>query len=98
MTVPAGRAHADDMRRATGTVASRDGTTIAFDRGGTGPPLVLVDGALADRSSHAPLADALAPQLTVHTYDRRGRNDSGDTSPYAVQREVEDMADRKSVV
>jgi pimeloyl-ACP methyl ester carboxylesterase len=72
-------------------VTSSDGTTIAFDRSGTGPPVIVVGGALSDRSGGAPLAALLAPHLTVLTYDRRGRGDSGDTLPYAVEREVEDL-------
>jgi hypothetical protein len=72
-------------------VASKDGTTIAFDRSGDGPSLVLVGGALADRSAAAQLSAQLAPHLTVIAYDRRGRGDSGDTAPYAVEREVEDI-------
>jgi pimeloyl-ACP methyl ester carboxylesterase len=75
------------------TVASRDGTRIAFERAGEGPALVLVDGALCHRSfgPMAPLAELLAPDFTVYRYDRRGRGDSGDTAPYAVAREVEDL-------
>ncbi len=74
-------------------VISKDGTAIAFDRVGSGPPLILVDGALCYRGSGpmAPLAALLAPHFTVYTYDRRGRGDSGDTAPYAVEREVEDI-------
>ena len=70
---------------------SKDGTTIAFDRSGEGPPIVLVGGALADRSAATELAAHLAPSLTVIAFDRRGRGDSGDTAPYAVEREVEDI-------
>jgi pimeloyl-ACP methyl ester carboxylesterase len=73
------------------TVTSKDGTPIAFDRSGAGPPVILVGGALSDRSGAAPLAAALAPHFTVFAYDRRGRGDSGDTPPYAVEREVEDI-------
>ncbi len=75
-------------------VISKDGTAIAFDRSGRGRPLILVDGALC-RRSFGPmpnLAPLLAPHFTVYTYDRRGRNESGDTPPYAVAREVEDLA------
>jgi len=72
-------------------VLSRDGTTIAFDRSGEGPALILVGGALSDRSAGAQLAALLAPHFAVYTYDRRGRGDSGDTAPYAVLREVEDI-------
>ncbi|HZA89330.1 MAG TPA: alpha/beta hydrolase [Solirubrobacterales bacterium] len=74
-------------------VRSRDGTTIAFDRTGDGPPLIFVGGAFQQRSGQgmAQLAALLAPRLTVYNYDRRGRGDSGDTAPYAVEREVEDL-------
>lgn len=75
------------------TVRSADGTAIAFDQTGDGPPVILVSGALGTRGfdplSPAPL---LASQFTVISYDRRGRGDSGDTPPYAVEREVEDIA------
>jgi alpha-beta hydrolase superfamily lysophospholipase len=73
------------------TATSRDGTTIAFDRSGDGPPIVLVCGQSTDRSSNAPLAALLAEHFAVFNYDRRGRGDSGDTLPYAVEREVEDL-------
>jgi pimeloyl-ACP methyl ester carboxylesterase len=72
-------------------VRSRDGTTIGFDRSGEGPPIVLVGGAFNDRSTAAPLAAQLEPRFTVFTYDRRGRGGSGDTAPYAVDREIEDL-------
>ncbi|NDU75372.1 alpha/beta fold hydrolase [Actinomadura sp. DSM 109109] len=71
---------------------SKDGTRIAIDRTGRGPALVHVGGALNDRGSGAALAGLLAPRHTVLTYDRRGRGDSGDTPPYAVEREIEDLA------
>src|SRR4249920_2629422 len=76
------------------TVLSKDGTPIAFERTGQGPPLILVDGALCYRASgpSGPLAALLAPQFTVFTYDRRGRGDSGDTKPYAIDREIDDLA------
>jgi pimeloyl-ACP methyl ester carboxylesterase len=75
------------------TVTSRDGTTIAFDRSGAGPALILVDGALCSRTfgPMGGLAQQLAPRFTVYTYDRRGRGESGDTAPFAVEREVEDL-------
>lgn len=73
------------------TVISKDGTHIAFDRSGHGPALILVGGATATREAAASLAAALAPDFTVFAYDRRGRGDSGDTAPYAVEREVEDI-------
>jgi pimeloyl-ACP methyl ester carboxylesterase len=72
-------------------VTSSDGTTIAFDRLGEGPPVILVCGGSTDRMVNAPLAALLARRFTVFNYDRRGRGDSGDTPPYAVQREVEDL-------
>jgi pimeloyl-ACP methyl ester carboxylesterase len=72
-------------------VISADGTPIAFDRTGQGPAVILVASALADRSDAAKLAGLLAERFTVINYDRRGRGDSGDTSPYAVEREVEDL-------
>lgn len=76
------------------TTTSKDGTTIAFDRLGTGPAVIMVNGALGTRSHAAPnsLVDILSQQFTVIDYDRRGRGDSGDTSPYAVEREIEDIA------
>ena len=75
------------------TVRSADGTTIAYTRAGQGPPLILVDGALCSRSfgPMPKLADQLTPHFTVYTYDRRGRGESGDTGPYAADREVEDI-------
>ena len=73
------------------TVTSRDGTAIAFDRMGDGPPVVLVSGGSVDRMSNAPLAGVLARDFTVFNYDRRGRGPSGDTQPYAIQREIEDI-------
>ncbi len=82
---------ADDGRRAISTVRSSDGTSIAFDRVGQGPPLIVVGGALGTRSSEASLAALLGPHATVIAYDRRGRGDSEDTQPYAVEREVEDL-------
>jgi pimeloyl-ACP methyl ester carboxylesterase len=74
------------------TVSSPDGTAIAFDGTGNGPPLVLVVGAFCDRTTTRSLTKLLAPDFTVYEYDRRGRGASGDTAPYAVDREVEDLA------
>jgi len=74
------------------SVQSADGTTIAVDRSGHGPALILVVGAFCDRSSPASLAATLGSAFTVYSYDRRGRGDSGDRPPYAVEREVEDLA------
>jgi pimeloyl-ACP methyl ester carboxylesterase len=73
------------------SVASKDGTRIAYEQLGQGPALILVSPALADRSAGAPLAKLLEPSFTVISYDRRGRRDSGDVQPYAVEREVEDL-------
>jgi pimeloyl-ACP methyl ester carboxylesterase len=73
------------------TVTSKDGTRIAFDQAGAGPALVLVAPAFGTRADEASLAAALAPSFTVFAYDRRGRGDSGDTAPYAVEREIEDL-------
>jgi len=75
-------------------VISADGTTIAFDQSGSGPALILVAGAFSDRSHPVliQLSDLLSPQFTVITYDRRGRGESGDTTPYTVKREIEDLA------
>ena len=70
---------------------SQDGTPIAYDRIGHGPPIVLVVGAFNDRATGAPLAAALAAQFTAITYDRRGRGDSGAAAAYAVERELEDL-------
>jgi pimeloyl-ACP methyl ester carboxylesterase len=73
------------------TVTSKDGTSIAFDQVGQGPALILVGGATETRRDEAKLSAALAPHFTAFPYDRRGRGDSGDTAPYAVEREVEDL-------
>jgi len=75
-------------------VTSKDGTRIGYSVVGSGPAIILVDGALCWRASgpSGPLAEELKDRFTVYTYDRRGRGESGDTKPYAVQREVEDLA------
>ncbi|MBP2323078.1 pimeloyl-ACP methyl ester carboxylesterase [Kibdelosporangium banguiense] len=73
------------------TVTSPDGTKIAYDRAGAGPPIIFVTGAFNDRSTCAALVKLLEPKFTVITYDRRGRGDSGDTLPYAIDREAEDL-------
>lgn len=74
-------------------VTSKDGTTIAYETKGSGPAVILVDGALCYRSfgPMPGLAELLAPHFTVYTYDRRGRGDSSDSKPYALEREVEDI-------
>ena len=77
----------------TNQAFSRDGTAIAYERLGSGPPLILVDGALCSRQ-FGPMpkfASLLAQHFTVFMYDRRGRGASTDTKPYAKEREVEDI-------
>lgn len=75
-------------------VTSSDGTRIAYDRSGEGPPVILVGGALSFRKFKGmeELARLLSEQCTVINYDRRGRGDSTDTAPFALEREVEDLA------
>jgi pimeloyl-ACP methyl ester carboxylesterase len=74
-------------------VTSKDGTQIAYEKQGQGPALILVDGAMCFRSfgPMPGLAKLLESNFTVYTYDRRGRGESTDTQPYAVEREVEDI-------
>src|SRR5438128_612134 len=80
-------------RETNNQVRSKDGTVITFTRVGHGSALILVDGALCHRAMgpSGPLAELLAPHFTVFTYDRRGRGDIGDTAPFSVEREVEDI-------
>ena len=73
------------------TVTSADGTVIAFDQIGSGPPLVLLASRACARAVERPIAEALAAHFTVLNHDRRGRGDSTDTPPYAVEREIEDL-------
>jgi pimeloyl-ACP methyl ester carboxylesterase len=73
------------------TVTSADGTTIAYDRAGEGPVLIVSVGAFCTRHSFVPPAE-LTRRFTVVTYDRRGRGDSGDTDLFAPEREYEDLA------
>jgi pimeloyl-ACP methyl ester carboxylesterase len=75
----------------TEKVISKDSTTIAFEKSGKGPAIVLVVGAFNDRATGAPLARVLERHFTVFNYDRRGRGESGDTEPYAIEREIEDL-------
>ena len=72
-------------------VTSRDETKIAYERSGSGPPVVLIASALPDRGDAKLLARHLSQHFTVLNYDRRGRGSSGDTAPYQVAREVEDI-------
>ncbi|KOX51145.1 alpha/beta fold hydrolase [Streptomyces sp. NRRL F-7442] len=74
------------------TTVSRDGTRIAYHRSGQGPVVVLVSGAMSTGATTAPLAAELSDRFDVVVYDRRGRGGSGDTAPYAVEREIEDLA------
>lgn len=75
------------------TTTSRDGTVIAFTKLGSGPPLILVDGAFCYRENgpSSDLARLLAPSFTVLAYDRRGRGESSDKAPYALDKEVDDL-------
>ncbi len=75
------------------TVTSKDGTKIAYTKAGQGPAVIFVDGALNSRSFSltTPIAKALSKDFSVYTYDRRGRGESGDTQPYSIIHEVEDL-------
>src|SRR5690606_22896277 len=75
------------------TVISKDGTKIVYDRSGSGEALILIYGALGYRSFplQQRLVELLSANFSVISYDRRGRGDSGDTQPYAVEREIEDI-------
>ena len=73
------------------TAISKDGTKLAVDVSGSGPAIVLISGGSVDRGSNNGLAEALNAHFTVYNFDRRGRGDSGDTLPYAVGREIEDV-------
>ncbi|MFI6316366.1 alpha/beta fold hydrolase [Nonomuraea sp. NPDC050556] len=73
------------------TVVSRDGTEIAYDRSGSGPAIIMMAAGPTDRWALAGIAELLAKDFTVFNYDRRGRGDSGDTPPYAPEREYEDL-------
>ncbi len=70
---------------------SADGTRIAFETAGSGAPLLIVGGALSTRTDARELAEALSARFTATCIDRRGRGDSGDTPPYAPEREIEDL-------
>jgi pimeloyl-ACP methyl ester carboxylesterase len=82
------------QQKAHRTVLSKDGTAIAYDVIGKGPPLVIVNGAMAIRTYTwaQKMANELAKSFTVHNYDRRGRGDSGDTAPFSLQKEIDDVA------
>jgi pimeloyl-ACP methyl ester carboxylesterase len=72
-------------------VTSKDGTSIAYEKTGQGPALVIVGGVLGDHAQQAGLAQLLASDFTVYNVDRRGHGESGFTAPYSVEREVEDL-------
>jgi pimeloyl-ACP methyl ester carboxylesterase len=72
-------------------VISKDGTTIAFDRTGEGPSVIVVGGAMSTAAAARPFAAEMSSRFTMVPYDRRGKGDSGDTPPYAVDREIEDL-------
>lgn len=72
-------------------VISKDGTRIYYEKKGTGPAIVLVSSAAADHNDGSRLGELLSEHFTVYNYDRRGRGDSADTAPYAVEREIEDL-------
>ena len=77
-------------------VSSKDGTTIAYDKSGNGPAIIIINGALGFRDYYGDreLANELSKEFTVIIYDRRGRGESTDTLPYAVDREIEDISKR----
>jgi pimeloyl-ACP methyl ester carboxylesterase len=75
-----------------GYVTSRDGTRIAFERTGSGSPLVLVHGTSADRTRWTPVLPALESKFSVYAMDRRGRGLSEDAEAFALEREFEDVA------
>ncbi|MGH3995539.1 MAG: alpha/beta fold hydrolase, partial [Pseudonocardiaceae bacterium] len=80
------------MNTALHKVRSKDGTSIAYEEVGAGPPLVLVHGSISDRTYWASVVPALTQRCTVLTVDRRGRGASGDAASYAIEREFEDVA------
>jgi len=88
MSTPSGASDGDGA----GVAHSRDGTSIAFTRRGSGPALILVGGGLDDGSENEPLAAELAVEFTTFNYAGRGRGRSGDTRPYTVAREMDDLA------
>lgn len=81
----------DMMGTVQKTAISKDGTVIAYEQSGSGPALILVSAALADRSGNRRLARYLCDRFTVINYDRRGRGTSGNTSPYKTDKEVDDI-------
>jgi pimeloyl-ACP methyl ester carboxylesterase len=75
-------------------ITSKDGTLIAYQRSGKGPPLVLVHGTTADHTRWRPILPPLEEHFTVYALDRRGRGESGDNNAdhYAIEREFDDVA------
>ena len=73
-------------------LTSKDGVPIAYECSGTGPPLVLVHGSAADHTRWRPVLEKMEKYFTVYAMDRRGRGQSGDTEPYAIEHEYEDVA------
>lgn len=92
-TATATTATQESTQAMTQQVTSKDGTRIAFDKTGSGPAIIIIGGALSQRSLFAgnALPAKLAQHFTVYVYDRRGRGDSTDVQPYAVDREIEDL-------
>lgn len=82
---------ANQMEGSMETVTSKDGTKIVFEKTGSGPALILIGGALSSRSGARKHAESLSNDFTVYVFDRRGRGDSGDTKPYSVAKEIEDV-------
>jgi pimeloyl-ACP methyl ester carboxylesterase len=72
-------------------VVSRDGTTIAYETVGEGPPIVLLGGGFRDHTVFTPILPSLTPHCTAYVYDRRGRGESGDAPTYAIEREIHDL-------
>jgi pimeloyl-ACP methyl ester carboxylesterase len=83
---------ATEPTKNTDIVTSADGTSVAVERHGTGPAVIFIGPTLADRSAGRPPMTELSANFTTFNYDRRGRGDSGDTKPSAVEREIEDLA------
>lgn len=81
----------DTMGAVQKTSISTDGTSIAYEQSGSGPTLILVSAALTDRSGNRRLARYLSDRFTVTNYDRRGRGDSANTSPYTTDKEIDDI-------
>jgi pimeloyl-ACP methyl ester carboxylesterase len=83
----------ESLQQSPAHIQSKDGTRIAFNKAGTGPAIIIVNGALSYREVYddKALVSALSKNFSVYTYDRRGRGESSDTKPYSVEREIEDI-------